>query len=98
MSRTRFVNTKNRLDGKKQFTSLIMPSFSESSDDIVISINGATRLDQLAQQFFDDPTLWWVLAVYNNLGEPSLYVKDQNYLRIPADIQSVFEKINRVNR
>lgn len=97
MSRTRFYKTKKRNDGKQQYRSFVFPTFEESSDDIVIEISEYTRLDVLAEQFFDDASLWWVIAVYNNLSEPSLYVSDQTYLRIPNDIQRVYSKIKDLN-
>lgn len=97
MSRTKFYSTKKRIDGKRQYRSFVFPTFEERSDDIVIEINGATKLDVVANNFFDDPTLWWVIAVYNNINEPSLYVKDRQYLRIPNDIQTVYSKIKELN-
>lgn len=97
MSRTKFTTVKKRIDGKSQYNSLVLPTFSESSSDIVINVNNSTRLDVLAQQFFGDPTLWWVIALYNNIGDGSLYVKDQKYLRIPSDIQSIYNDIRDLN-
>lgn len=97
MSRTKFYRTKKREDGKQQYRSLTFPSFEESSDDIVIQIGDYDRLDVIAEEFFGDPSLWWVIAVYNNIGNPSLYVDSQQYLRIPNDIQRVFSKIKELN-
>lgn len=98
MSRSRFTKTKKRLDGVQQYTSLNLPSFSETSDDIVINVSRGTRLDMLAQQFFGDATLWWVIAMYNNIGDASLYLRDDiSYLRIPNDIQQVFNEIKSLN-
>jgi hypothetical protein len=97
MSRTRFTTTKKRQDGKQQYNSLNLPSFLESSSDVVINVNNATRLDSLAQQFFGDATLWWVIALYNNLGDASLFVKDRTFLRIPSNIETVFNEIRNLN-
>jgi len=97
MSRVKFFNTKKREDGKQQYASFVFPSFEENPDDIVIEVDEYSRLDILAEQFFNDATLWWVLAVYNNIGEPSLYVNDRTILRIPNDIQTVFTKIKELN-
>lgn len=97
MSRTKFYKTKKRIDGKQQYTSFVFPSFNESADDIVINVSEYDRLDVLAEQFFNDPTLWWVISVYNNISEPSLYVNNRTYLRIPNDIQKVFSKIKELN-
>lgn len=97
MSRTRFSKTKRRVDNKQQYESLVIPSFEERSDDIVIEVNDYTRLDVLANDFFNDSTLWWVLASYNNMNGSSLYTTGKKYLRIPSDIQIVFNKIKELN-
>lgn len=97
MSRTQFVKTKKRIDRKEQYESFIIPNFEERSDDIVIQINEYSRLDVIALDLYGDPQLWWVLASYNNLPGDSLYTTDLTYLRIPADIQTVYSKIKELN-
>jgi len=97
MSRTRFTNTKRRNDNKLQYQSLVIPNFEERTDDTVIEINDYTRLDVLASDIFGDSTLWWVLASYNNLPGDSLYTTGVRYLRIPSDINIVYNKVKEVN-
>jgi len=97
MSRTRFLNTKRRNDNKLQYQTLIIPNFDERSDDFIIDVNDYTRLDVLAQDVFDDAGLWWVLASYNNLSGDSLYTTGITTLRIPSDVNLVFDKIKKEN-
>jgi hypothetical protein len=97
MSRTKFSQVKKRIDGKQHYQTLIFPTFEERSDDIVIQINDYTRLDVIANDFFKDSTLWWIISVYNNLDGSSLYTTGKQYLRIPSDIQTVYNKIKEVN-
>jgi len=97
MSRTRFINTKRRNDNKLQYQSLVIPNFEERTDDTVIEINDYSRLDVLASDIFGDSTLWWVLASYNNLPGDSLYTTGVRYLRIPSDINIVYNKVKEVN-
>jgi len=97
MSRTRFINTKRRNDNKLQYQSLVIPNFEERTDDTVIEINDYSRLDVLASDIFGDSTLWWVLASYNNLPGDSLYTTGVKYLRIPSDINIVYNKVKEVN-
>jgi len=97
MSRTRFTNTKRRNDNKLQYQSLVIPNFEERTDDTVIEINDYSRLDVLASDIFGDSTLWWVLASYNNLPGDSLYTTGVRYLRIPSDINIVYNKVKEVN-
>ena len=97
MSRTRFTNTKRRNDNKLQYQSLVIPNFEERTDDTVIEVNDYSRLDVLASDIFGDSTLWWVLASYNNLPGDSLYTTGVKYLRIPSDINIVYNKVKEVN-
>ena len=97
MSRTRFLNTKRRNDNKLHYQSLVIPNFEERTDDTVIEINDYTRLDVLASDIFGDSALWWVLASYNNLPGDSLYTTGVRYLRIPSDINIVYNKVKEVN-
>jgi len=97
MSRTRFTNTKRRNDNKLQYQSLVIPNFEERTDDTVIEVNDYSRLDVLASDIFGDSTLWWVLASYNNLPGDSLYTTGVRYLRIPSDINIVYNKVKEVN-
>lgn len=97
MSRTRFLNTKRRNDNKLQYQSLVIPNFEERTDDTVIEVNDYSRLDVLASDIFGDSTLWWVLASYNNLPGDSLYTTGVRYLRIPSDINIVYNKVKEVN-
>lgn len=62
-------------------TLLAAPDLSER--DIYIKTTSVERLDLLANQFYDDVTLWWVIAAANNLGKGTLYVPTNTQLRIP---------------
>ena len=97
MSRTRFVNTKKRNDNKLHYQSLIIPNFEERNDDIIINVNDYTRLDVLAQELFNDAKLWWILSAYNNLEGDSLFPTGKTTLRIPFDVNIVYDKIKEVN-
>lgn len=97
MSRTKFIRTKRRPDNKQQYQSMVIPNFEQRSDDIVIQIDDYTRLDVIANDYFGDSTLWWVLTAYNNLSGDSLYTTGLKYLRIPSDINIVYNKIKEVN-
>jgi hypothetical protein len=50
-------------------------------------------LDTLAQQFYQDTTLWWVIANANNIGKGSFDVPAGMQIRIPFPIYLVNEKL-----
>jgi hypothetical protein len=56
------------------------------------------RLDNLAYQFYGDPSLWWVLSVANpELPNDSLYPTIGFQLRIPKDVNRIINDYNVLN-
>ena len=59
------------------------------------------RLDLLAQQFYNDTSLWWLIAARNpeTLALNSLFIPVGTEIRIPTNIslaKSLFNDINRI--
>ena len=58
------------------------------------------RLDLLANQFYSDITLWWVIAIANpdvvDFGSISMTPGTQ--LRIPFDLNSIISSFNSLNK
>ena len=67
------------------------PEIPLSSDDIYVITNFGDRLDLMANQFYGDSTLYWILATANpdevNFG--SLFLTEGTQLRIPTDINEI---------
>ena len=55
------------------------------------------RLDNLANRFYNDRTLWWVIAAANNLPGDSLFVTPGTQLIIPKDISAILSKLDTIN-
>jgi hypothetical protein len=74
----------------------IIPVIPISVSDIYIQITSADRLDKLANTFYGDSTLWWVIATANNLGKGTIVVPQNVILRIPSksNIQQIINNIN----
>jgi hypothetical protein len=74
----------------------IIPEIPISVSDIYIQITSADRLDKLANTFYGDSTLWWVIATANNLGKGTIVVPQNVILRIPSksNIQQIINNIN----
>ena len=96
---SRYSNTPITLDkqGKRFFTNPIYPEIPEHENDIYVITTGTDRYDTLALQFYQDSSLWWVIAIANNSKTDSLAVQQGVQLRIPAnpgDILSLYEEFN----
>ena len=68
-----------------------------SSNDIYIQTTSPERLDRLANNFYQDATMWWVIAAANGIGKGTLMVSANTRLRIPDKmiVQQVIDDINR---
>ena len=84
-------------DLKRYLTTVIIPVQPLESDDIYIQTTSPERLDRLANNFYQDATMWWVIAAANGIGKGTLMVPANTRLRIPDKmiIQQVIDDINR---
>ena len=76
------------------------PEVPLSFDDIYIITKIEDRLDLLAEQFYKDTSLWWVISIANPgiIKRDSFFVPIGVQLRIPSDTQSVIDDFNRINK
>ena len=74
------------------------PDIPLEENDVFIYTMRGDRLDNLAYQFYGDPSLWWIISVANpDLPNDSLYPILGYQLRIPDNLTRIlhdFEKIN----
>tara|TARA_Y100000034_G_scaffold75952_1_gene91217 strand:- start:331 stop:636 length:306 start_codon:yes stop_codon:yes gene_type:complete len=87
---------KNKLR-QRVFGSTILPSIPLSSADIYIYSKFGDRLDTLAFKYYDDVSLWWIIAKANHLGQGSLNIKPGTQIRIPQNLQDVFASLEHRN-
>lgn len=86
-----------RYDGKRVYKSVIYPVISEDSTDVYIVTNETMYLDVLAYKYYQDTTLWWVIALANNLGKGRLSVPAGLQLRIPGNILKILSDYALIN-
>ena len=94
----RYENNKIKLDkdGKRVYTTTYYPNISLSNSDQFIQTKIGTRLDNLAQVYYGDSTLWWIIAKANGIkGFTSL--KSNTRLRIPSNISKILEDFKKLN-
>lgn len=75
----------------------IYPSIAPSVEDFYIISNIGDRYDKLAQSFYGDSSLWWIIASANNHSRGSLVVEPGVQIRIPSDKAKAIELYNNVN-
>lgn len=76
----------------------IYPSLPAHEDDIYIITTAGDRYDTLALQFYNDVSLWWVIASANNFEKSSLNIEPGVQLRIPGNKTDAIRLFNEINR
>lgn len=90
-------NIKRLADGKKVLKTTIPKTIPKKDDDIYIITQETDRLDLLASEFYKDSSLWWIIAVANNLGKGKLSVEIDTQLRIPTNITTILQNFKLIN-
>lgn len=98
MSRYTYAETLTQKETKRRYLeSVIYPKIPFSDEDFYVITSSTDRLDLLANQYYGDSIYWWVIAVANNINDGTLYLEEGRQLRIPADLPSILNELNRTN-
>jgi len=82
-SRLRFADL-GVIDGIEFFDLLDLPDLPEQPDDISYQVQGGDRLDRIANTFYGDPILWWVIAAANELEILPTDLNEGDFIRVPS--------------
>jgi hypothetical protein len=80
---------------KTRLQTTILPNIVGNNDTYIETIT-PERLDTLANQFYNDASLWWVIAAANGIGKGTIRVPIGMILRIP-NITDVMLFVTRKN-
>ena len=95
--RYRKANIEIDENGRRSFATTIYPDIPLSANDTYVITTGGDRYDTLAQQFYGDSSLWWIIASANNSKKDGLIVEPGIQLRIPGSAAEVIEKFDELN-
>lgn len=97
MKRYNNIKKVDRWDGKKVLVTTYYPQIPQSDSDIFIITNETDYLDTLSYKYYGDPTLFWIIALSNNIGKGRMSVESGLQLRIPTNISNIISEFNRLN-
>ena len=83
--------------GSLYYRNNVYPTVAPTDTDYYVITTVEDRLDLLAYDFYQDSSLWWVIASANALPGDSIYPPAGIQLRIPTDIQRVLSSYNIKN-
>tara|TARA_A100001515_G_scaffold12860_3_gene9746 strand:- start:655 stop:966 length:312 start_codon:yes stop_codon:yes gene_type:complete len=90
------IELKNQ---KRYFRGIKYPNIPLSINDLYVITTAGDRLDLLANQFYKDVRLWWVIATANRdiVRRDSFGLKPGLEIRIPSNIQRILQDYKNLN-
>jgi len=89
--------TRLNLTGSTYYETNIYPEVQPTNTDYYVITTVNDRLDLIAQDFYQDSSLWWVIASANALPGDSIYPPIGIQLRIPTNLKTILNNYNSVN-
>ena len=94
------IKTLKTDQGKSYKNNSVLPDSTPSVQDIYVITTNGDRLDNLAFEFYNDTSLWWVIAAANpdKLRRDTFYVDGGLQIRIPTDPRGYVTSYNVLNK
>lgn len=89
--------TKLNGTGSVYYQTNMYPTIEPTNTDYYVITTVEDRLDLIAYDFYQDSSLWWIIASANALPGDSIYPPIGIQLRIPTNIQTVLSTYNAEN-
>jgi nucleoid-associated protein YgaU len=99
MDRYTNIQIKKSPNGKQMYKTVRYPEVPRSEDDTYVYTTIGDKFDQLAQEYYGDSSLWWVISIANStLTQNSLTPKLGSQIRIPSNIAPILAEYEVINR
>jgi hypothetical protein len=96
----RYNKTSIKVDGNKNryYTNTLYPEIQPNVNDIYMLTMAGDRLDTLANTFYQDTSLWWVISRANpdKIRRDGLLLKPGVQIRIPSNIQNILNEFENI--
>jgi hypothetical protein len=98
MDRYSLIPETNSPTGKQMYETVRYPDIPKTFDDIYVYTTIGDRFDILAQQYYGDSSLWWVISIANdNLYQNSLTPPVGSQIRIPSNPTPILAEFKLIN-
>ena len=98
MSRYNNTDVYVTSEGKRYLGTTKYPKIPLSLSDIYVYATQGDRFDILAQQFYNDSSLWWIISIANpQLPQNSLYITPGTQIRVPFNPADIIQRYRSLN-
>lgn len=92
------INSPTKVTGKRYYRGTKYPEIPLDQNDTYVYAEEGDRFDTLASQYYNDPSLWWIISIANNsLKQNSYYLPLNTQIRIPSNIAAIQSGFNLLN-
>tara|TARA_B100001778_G_C18339646_1_gene516890 strand:- start:358 stop:630 length:273 start_codon:yes stop_codon:yes gene_type:complete len=89
MSRYRKSAVRKDANGVRYYSPSFVSNIPLKDSDIYVFPFDGDRLDMLAQRYYNDSNLWWIIAKANNISNGTFGLDPEIKIRIPIEIQNL---------
>ena len=98
MNRYQNISIIKNSQGVSYYRDNKYPEIPLSINDIYIVASEGDRFDMLANQYYGDSSLWWIISIANpDLFQDSLYIPLETQIRIPYNPANVIASYKKLN-
>jgi hypothetical protein len=99
MNRYQYIKIEKNLSTRvRQYKDSKYPTVPLSDTDIYVITTIGDRYDLLANEFYGDSSLWWIISISNDLlPQNSIFIPVGTQLRIPTNVNSILTSYNELN-
>jgi phage tail protein X len=90
---------KTKINRKLVYRTSRYPEVLLSPNDIYVYTTQGDRFDTLAQQYYSDSSLWWVISIANTdkVNQSTIVIPEGLQIRIPSNYANVIQDFNIIN-
>lgn len=90
---------KEKINGNLAYRTSRYPEIPLSENDIYVYTTQGDRFDILAQQYYGDSSLWWIISIANTnvFNQSSLIIPEGLQIRIPSNYTDIITEFNLIN-
>ena len=90
-------NTIKKDNNNRYYKPTIVPNVPIKDTDIFVYPLYGDRFDTMAQRYYNDSNLWWIIAKANEVSNGKISPDPLKKLRIPTEIEDILDSVIKSN-
>lgn len=95
----RYSSTPRKINkkGQRVLVPTLYPTIPLTDSDRFVYPKDGERLDNLAYRYYNDSSLWWIIAQANSLGKGRTSLNPTIQIRIPGNQEKILSDYDKLN-